>query len=179
MKLFSVLPSIILLFFFSCVSNKSIAFFKPGSDEQRKIIDAYFTMEILNGLEYTKAINDKNGVIEIYGTPLKEKIDTVFPFYFEGGNVVSVRTLIYSDLIHRYYVFESGSELYLGIEANQPLQRFKTINIGDSITKLKDMFGEGYSHNDSMISYYGLNTELVFVTDSGIITKILGNYLLI
>jgi hypothetical protein len=58
--------AIMLLIFCSCASNTGTEFFETDSDELRKIIDAYFTDKILNGIKYTKAINDRNGVIEIY-----------------------------------------------------------------------------------------------------------------
>jgi hypothetical protein len=58
MKFFCVLQGVLLLLFFSCATNEKNEFLETGFDERRKSVEAYCVAEILNGLKYTKEINN-------------------------------------------------------------------------------------------------------------------------
>ena len=189
MQLAKIILAIILpLNLFPCIKDKKDTRNIPNREYKalnadfknyREIIENYFINEVLNGIKYTGELDDKNGVVKLYGLPLEENVESISPYYFEGGNVIAIRKLIYDDLIHYYYVFENGKELYAGIEMDKSHERLKTINIGDDVNKLKEIFGESFYDYENKISYYGLNEEVVFLIKNNIIIKIIGNYLLI
>jgi hypothetical protein len=183
-----VLAIILPLNLFSCIKDKkntenmqNIEYktFYIDYENYREIIENYFINEVLNGIKYTGKLDNKNGVVELYGLPLEENIESISPYYFEGGKVIAIRKLIYEDLIHYYYVFENGKELYVGIEMKKSHERLKTITIGDDVNKLKETFGGNFYEYENRISYYGLKEELVFFIENNIVVKIVANYLLI
>ena len=176
--------SIIILFFislFSCFGNKNIEekTYEINFENTREKVENYIINEILAGIEYTGNLDDQYGVTKYYGIFVEEKITAITPFYFEGGNVIQLRELIYKDITHYYYVFETGKQLYKGVEIKDPLTRLITINIGDTYDKLIKSFGSDYYGDEEYISYFGFHGEVIFSIEGNRIKKIFVNYLLI
>jgi hypothetical protein len=149
-------------------------------------ITNYFYNEILNGNNDLSFQHGSEGVINFFGKPSEEnRIPT--SFYFEGGIVIQIHELIYNDLTHRYYVFESGRELYYGFFVTKPLDRLNSVEIGDTSEKLLSTFSDKYYTWDNVesikenISYYTdpVVCEIQFVIKEGIIKMIACNFLLI
>jgi hypothetical protein len=180
-----ILAIILPVNLFSCIKGKNdtqnmeYKIFNIDFEKDREIIENYFVNEVLNGIKYTGRLDDKNGAVKFYGLPLEENIESIPPYYLEGYYAIAIRKLIYDDLIHYYYVFETGKELYAGVEMNKSQKRLKTINIGDDVNKLKETFGRNFYEHENIISYYGLNEEVAFFVEKDIIVKIIGSYLLI
>jgi hypothetical protein len=158
-------------------------------------ITDFFYNEILNGYKDVSFRDGEDGVINAFGEPLKEnRIATSFGF--EGGEVVEIYELIYKDITHQYYVFESGHKLYSGCYIDKKVNRLKTINIGDNAKILKSIFSDEYTTMDKYKQYYSkddfekikenisyctnpVECEIVFIIKDGIIQQISCNFLLI
>jgi hypothetical protein len=157
---------------FLCIVNKNYAQTKSIPE-----IDYYFTNEILNDKVFSGNMTDRKKFDEYYGMPLEEIIETSEHLFY-----IAVRKLLYDDVIHYFYISNDGEEVYNGVEINKPLERLKTINIGDSINKLKETFGnecwednnDRYGHN---IFYEGLYfAGIIFYIEDDIIIKIFCSY---
>ena len=177
---------IVILFFislFSCFGNKDIQeqiVNEINFENTREKVENYIINEILAGIKYTGNLDDQYGVTKYYGVFVEEKITTITPFYFEGGNVIQLRELIYNDITHYYYIFDTGKQLYKGVEIKNPLTRLITINIGDTYDKLIESFGNDYYYGGKeYISYFGFQGEVIFSIEGNRIKKIFVNYLLI
>jgi hypothetical protein len=140
-------------------------------------IDYYFENELLDGRAFSGNLPNRKEIYKYYGIPLEEIIETSKHLFY-----VAIRKLIYSDLIHNFYISEGGSETYNGFVINKPLERLKMINIGDNINKLIETFGSmywegnnyGYEH---YILYDGLKyAGIIFYIENNIIIKIEGLY---
>jgi hypothetical protein len=140
-------------------------------------IDYYFENELLEGRAFSGNLPDRNEIYKYYGIPLEEIIETSRHLFY-----VAIRKLIYSDLIHNFYISEDGSETYNGFEINKSLERLKMINIGDNINKLKETFGSVYWEGNNYryshyISYNGLKyAGIIFFIENDIIIRINGFY---
>ncbi|MDR0561118.1 MAG: hypothetical protein LBG73_00320 [Spirochaetaceae bacterium] len=150
-------------------------------EESRESVETYVITEILNGRKYDASLlDDENGVTRIYGTPLADTVVSIIPFTFEGVLITGLRELTYEDLKHTYFVSDKGGQLYAYVEVSKKNNRLKTINIGDSVEKLIDVFGNHYFKGDGeSISYYGLTEEVIFVIENNSIQRIVCYYLLI
>jgi hypothetical protein len=165
----------------ACISS-SIA----GEESIDRSISSFFFNEIMNGNKNLSFRDGEDGVIKYFGKPLKIEIESV-SFYFEGGKVVEIQELVYSDCNHYYYVFENGKKLYNGFTIEKKLDRLKSINIGDTSEKLLSTFPDKYYSWESLesikekISYYTdpVECEIQFIIANMIIQKIYVNFLLI
>jgi hypothetical protein len=160
------------------VENKILTNDFENIQNTKEMIENYFVNEVLNGMKYTGDIEDPNGVVKIYGNPLKENIRQTTPIWRNKNYVNFIRTLIYDDLIHYYYTFENGTEMYVSVIMIKPHERLKTIKIGDNISKLKEIFGNNIYEFDNNPVYQGLNLEVIFIIRNDKIMEIIGNYLL-
>ena len=162
------------------------------SEENRIKIDNYLSNELLNGISISEQyLFDKNVVIDFYGIPLEETEETT-----EAGNgfrlsfgLIAERKLIYDDLIHIYFIFDhdqyygniTSRELLQRIEINRPLERLKTINIGDNANKIREEFGNILTDRKYEIIFrlkYNRRYpfDLVFLIENDIIIKIVCTY---
>jgi hypothetical protein len=151
------------------------------SIEKANITDFYFN-EIINGFVNLNFHRDEYKVIEYFGEPLEINI---IPTHFSlaGGVVIEIHEYIYADLIHYYYVFESGTIFYNGFRIEKKIERLKTINIGDTKDKLLLTFSDKYylSEKSENISYYTdpVICDIQFIIENNIIQNIYVNYILI
>jgi hypothetical protein len=149
--------------------------------EKTNITDFYFD-EIMNSFIKLDFHRDKYKVIEYFGEPLEINIIPTI-FNFAGGVVIEIHKYVYADLIHYYYVFESGTIFYNGFMIEKNLERLKTINIGDTKDKLLSKFSDKYYSNDKSenISYYTdpVICDIQFIIENNTIQKIFVNYILI
>jgi hypothetical protein len=106
-------------------------------------ITQFLFMEILSGNTDVSFKNREDGVIKFFGNPVEENKIPV-SFIFEGGKIIEIHELVYEDLIHRYYIPESGYKLYQGFSITNKLDRLISINIGDTSEKLLSAFDDKY-----------------------------------
>jgi hypothetical protein len=127
-------------------------------------LENYIFNEVLNGIKYTTDFKDKNGVIEIYGEPIEDTI-RINPqtFSFRGGKVKGVRELTYKDLLHRYYIYEDDTQFYVHVLANKPVDRLKSINIGDFSEKIITTFGGNYYQDGGEDIIYDLGNDSIVI----------------
>ena len=126
------------------------------ADKKANITDFYF-IEIMNGFVNLNFHRNEYKVNEYFGEPIKINIIPTH-FNFEGGVVVEIHEYVYADLIHYYYIFESGIIFYSGFSIEKKLERLKTINIGDTKNKLLSTFSDKYysSEKSENINYGNL-----------------------
>ena len=140
--------------------------FLPGIEtisEERNIVINFVVNEILNNNIYKSFIEDKNGVIDTYGTPISDKIiQYTDGLKYEGGMIlIGIREILYDDLTHRYFVFEDRNnneiQYYVDVSVSKKLERLKTINIGDSSEKIIEIFGNNYAFKENESIIYRVN----------------------
>lgn len=118
--------------------------------EQEILVMNFVFNEILDNNIYKGSDEDKDGVINTYGEPLKDEIiEYSDGLRYEGGmSLIGIREITYEDLIHRYYVFINRSnnerQFYMDVSVNNKLDRLKTINIGDTAESVIKIFGNNY-----------------------------------
>jgi hypothetical protein len=127
--------------------------FLPGlgtPSEHRILVMNFVFDEILDKNIYNGSDEDKDGVVNTYGKPIKDEIiEYSDGLRYEGGMTLKgIREIIYEDLTHRYYVFinRSGDErqFYMDVLVDTKLDRLKTINIGDTTENVIEIFGNNY-----------------------------------
>jgi hypothetical protein len=132
-------------------------------------LENYIFNEILNGIKYTEDFKNKNGVIKIYGEPIEDTIRiNSETFFFRGGKVKGVREIKYEDLLHRYYIYEDDTQFYVHVLANKPMDRLKSINIGDFSEKIIITFGKNYYQDGGEDIIYDLENDssvIFFIRD--------------
>jgi hypothetical protein len=149
-------------------------------------ITQFFFYEILNGDKNLSSTDGEDGVINFFGDPISENKIPV-SFIFEGGKIIEIYELVYEDLVHRYYVSESGHKLYEGFFVKKKLDRLISINIDDTSEKLLSTFVDKYytwteyENIKENISYYTdpVVCEIQFVIKNNVIEMIWCNFLLL
>ena len=179
----------IILFVLPCYSEENYidinSIDRLISEENKTKVENYLLNELLNGINISgNFYYDKNDVIDFYGIPLEETIE-VANFFRSTFGIIAERKLIYDDLIFIYFVFENNSERLQRVEINRPLERLKTINIGDNANKIREEFGNifwesKYRYEHEILFRLRYNGEypydLVFLIENNIIIKIECNY---
>jgi hypothetical protein len=89
--------------------------------------------------------------------------------------IKGVREITYNDLLHRYYIYDDNTQMYVHVLAYKKLDRLRTINIGDPARKLISIFGETYHQDGGEDILYSLNTgtSIIFFVRDALITGIL------
>jgi hypothetical protein len=118
-------------------------------------LKGFIANEFLNGVIYQGDINDKNGVIDTYGVPIKDEITEYSDGKrYEGGGYLSgIRGITYGDLTHRYYVFTNGNQCYVDVIIDKKIDRLKTINIGAAAEEVTALFGSYWRKEGEDIIY--------------------------